>query len=247
MAASGTSIGAAVVSGLATLVLLTGCTASPVDPGTPTSPAEPTPSDGVETTETITTGLPKLGDLVIDEGRLGPLILGTATPDPANTESPLIWDPDFCTPAWQGLAEPPEGFTDPGMWVANYQPTTPALAAAQQAPFQVVVHDAVIDSILVRDPALHTSNGIHVGSTRAELEAAYGTELDLVTDDPAVDIYNLERAGLALSFEVLTQEGVLGPEYPLESVIWIWIRASSADIESSIIGSDAGPNGCGVA
>lgn len=70
----------------------------------------------------------------------------------------LTFVPDACNELDLGYTHP-----DPDRWDANYP----------DSPFTVSVTSGAIDRIDVFSPEITTAEGIHIGSTLAELQAAY--------------------------------------------------------------------------
>jgi hypothetical protein len=166
------------------------------------------PENGPTLTESET----PLGQLVLSAEGLGPLVIGQP---PAADQDVLVHSPTVCQ--W----EVDEGYRDdPSMWVANY---LPALVGADSRPFGVEVTDGVLRVVQVYDDSIATDAGIHLGSTAAEVEAAYGDRLDLVEEyDEGSDSHLYRVAGEAgdLYIEVLKAETVdVHPEIGGELVL----------------------------
>ena len=98
---------------------------------------------------------PDVADLYLTTSGLLPLAFGV--PLATNPGAAMIvFDPAYC--AGLGLAP-----ADEGRWKANYT----------GSPFLVDAADAGVDRIDVFDPAITTPEGIGIGSTLSELQAAY--------------------------------------------------------------------------
>lgn len=111
-------------------------------------------------------------------GRLG--CLDTNLPVAGNPgESAVSWEPDFCAPG-------------DGRYTYAAAPTLVALAGHTGEP---------IGRIDVYDPSLTTAQGIHVGSTDAEVAAAY-PETPAVLADPGTQLVVLEGAEGFVTIEI---------------------------------------------
>lgn len=162
-----------------------------------TTPPPTTPSeDPIEPTEEPTAATdtpPPLEDLVISLGGLGPLVIGASVPaTPAPTDL-IRWDADFCA-----------GTEVPGRWLASYDDVIDADGKHWQ-PFSVSVFEDHVMRIDVQVAGPHTAEGIEVGSTLAQLQAAYpGLEKlrSAVDTGVPIDAYGLRNGETTLVFEV---------------------------------------------
>lgn len=111
----------------------------------------------VESSEEQPEGPPALEDLVISFEGLGPLRFVDPLPTSPGPADVVRWDEQACA-----------GTEVPGRWVDAYQ--TPAGTAR---PFTVWVFEDHVTRINVRTPGPHTTQGIEIWSTLAELRAAY--------------------------------------------------------------------------
>jgi len=177
---------------LALSLAVVGCVGSPEpaddrDAGAPTSSGpsptqtqteEPAvavwPADGPYDgyVETRLGAAPSLDELALSPEGLTGLPLGTVLPTARGDADPVVYDPAACEP------EVAEGSaTEPGLWVANYRewfadPSFPYWGA----PFSVMVDDSgrlTVVQVGYRSDALATDRGIRMGSTEAEVRAAY--------------------------------------------------------------------------
>lgn len=153
-----------------------------------------------------------LTQLVLSANGLGPLVIGQP---PATDQDVLVLSPTVCQAAVD------EGYRDdPAMWVANY---LPALLGTDSRPFGVEVADGQLQVVQVYDDSIETDTGIHLGSTAAEVAAAYGDLLGLVEEyDGGSDSHLYAVSGEAgdLYIEVLKAESVaVHPEIGAELVL----------------------------
>lgn len=170
---------------------------APAPTDEPTTPAPTTPSDDpVEPTDEPTAPAdtrPPLEDLVISLDGLGPLAIGSTVPaTPAPTDL-IRWDADFCA-----------GTEVPGRWLTSYDDLIDADGKHWQ-PFSVSVFEDHVLRINVQVAGPHTAEGIEVGSTLAQLQAAYpGLEKvrSAVDTGIPIDAWGLRDGETTLVFEV---------------------------------------------
>ena len=146
-------------------------------------------------------GLPALNDLVISFDGLGPLRFVDPLPTSPGPTDVVRWDEQACV-----------GTEVPGRWVDAYQ--TPAGTAR---PFTVWVFEDHVTRIDVRRPGPHTTQGIEVWSTLAEVQAAYPDVVLLSTAQESgeiVDAWALQDGERTLVFEVAanSQKAVWNPD-----------------------------------
>ena len=127
------------------------------------SPAESTPpvtaNSSLPTPEPTK---PEVKDLLLSTEGLGPLVLGQKPPTTDPSVDTLLYEPDIC-------ADVPYSAT-PDMWVANYPED-----AEGHRPFATTFLDGTdtLALISIFSPEISTAEGIHLGSTRADVLAAY--------------------------------------------------------------------------
>lgn len=185
-----------------------GASPSGVSSATPTATSTSTPIVTPSATPTPTATLgphPPLGDLSITTRGLLPLthsdpIVGNAG------EQMLEWDDDYCYSVELDIT------TDTGRWIANtaYYPADPTLGA----PFHVAVgDDGAVHRIDVVSPAISTPEGVHIGTSAADLLATYPF---IITGTPgfSTNVYWIVDAHGIVVFEtgVGTPAGGAGPE-----------------------------------
>lgn len=222
----------AAASVLFSAALLAGC-AAPATPPTPSpsssrtpsvaaSPASPTPTPAEPTT-------PALSELRLSPDGLGTLQVGKPI-------DPLLatYDPFGCrTPENEGY------FPDDDPFWSVYVPNYPQEADArgyERYPFEPHhADDGTLRWLRVQSPEILTTKGIHIGSTREEVIAAY-PEAQVVTDYGAT-VYGVDSAAGRLVIEVLDLDK--GSDEPVGTV-WT-MRLQPLDFElTSLSFGDAG-------
>lgn len=161
---------------------------------------------------TQTTSETPLAELALSPEGLGPLTIGQ---QPGAEQDVLVYSASVCQSAVD------EGYRDEAaMWVANYEP---AVHGFDSRPFGVLVEGDALQSVEVYDDSISTAEGIHIGSTAAEVLAAYGDRLELVEAyDEGSDshLYRVEGVAGDLYIEVLKAETVdVHPEIGAELVL----------------------------
>ena len=205
-------------------------TPTPTPTAKPTSPAEPEPAE--PTSAEPTTGPTAL---VVSTAGLGPLTVGL--PPETNPGAALIaLDPQACSEdaMWSG-----EG--DPGRWSATTEPEM--LDGWPRPLFRVAAAD-VVEWIDVVSPTLATESGIHVGSTAADLLAAYP---DLVegTAGPVSRVWWVTDDAGTLVFETQDDRDGLQPTGTPETVILMRVLAPGIDPDFATANSGWTADACG--
>ena len=213
------------VAGLA----ITGCTApKPAPTPSASSPTPSTDAAGPSPTPTSDPRKPPFNSLVIAPEGLGPLHIGAA---PSATDM-LTYMPQYCQ-----IEADDDGFADgdpaADRWVANY---------IGDETFDVEVIDGRVVGIAPASPALRTATGIHLGSTAAELRAAYPA-LKHGIDTGMSRIEYIESNGGMLSFEILNPNTDYEPALS-NRVVYITIRAADGNPPRTVYATDGGIGSC---
>jgi hypothetical protein len=186
-----------VVLPLIVLALLAGC-------GGEDPKADPSPSVTVSETPTPTPTpdptAPAAADLVLTTSGLGTLEFGVA-PSAEPTTQMIAEDPNACTEFGAAAGSP-----DATRWrpIAAY-------GGSDTPMFGVVVLGGVVTRIDVFGTAIPTDAGIRVGSTAAELTAAYPTAT--VTSTDLTDIATVTDSHGTLIIEIARERGLFDAPY----------------------------------
>ena len=212
-----------------------GCAAFPTALSSPAASRTPTPLHSPTPDPAPTK--PALAELVVGIDGLGPIHFGAQVPAAAAETAVTVYQDDYC------LANGAVGQPGVGMWVPNYPPSGSAQGGL--APFTVLTAGGVesggVSGIWVWSPEISTATGVHVGSTVAELTAAY-PDFDHISPTVVTTAYTIDRAPARLMFEVATNTEFWGAE-KIGSVQAIEVLAGTAGLVSAFEGD--GPGGCG--
>lgn len=217
-------------------VLLTGC--FPNDPA-PT----PTPTEAVATPTAIPTPeptKPEMSQLVLSADGLGPLLLGQAPPVTSPDLDILVFDDDFCVGE-----EGPDGEVPPGLWVTNYPEVSDGFYGNPGRAFSVQVLDGLVERIDVKSAQIVTPEGIRIGSSAAEVVAAYPDALSPTWDGGVTDLYVVEGSAGRLLIEVSTDDRIADYWNSDQVDRVLQISAWSRDIDPrGVAGSDNTVGNC---
>lgn len=230
-----TAFAAAVIVGLA------GCTAaSTVAEQTATATASPVVTPAVTPTPTTLPTItplpptkPTLDELLVSPDGVGPLVIGHRVKvEPAGLAL-VKFDANHCErPGEPGNAG----------WESTYSERSFNIATNPET------QTGAIRTILVTSSHLTTYNAIHIGSTAAQLKAAYGT-FDQVIHGQITDLFILRGSHGQLAFEVARQATFGTDKTPYWSksdvnrvqFMSVW-RLSDKPLAFS--GTDGGPGSC---
>jgi hypothetical protein len=167
----------------------------------PTSAAPDQPS---ESPTAEPTGPLPLEELVLSTEGLGTLEIGGALPAADDEQALIVYDAEFCTDERTGTEAGIEpGSNAAGLWLPAEQYRTEDGQGFVRAPFGVGVWDDAVQRIEVEDESLTTDAGITLGSTAADIAAAYD-DVQLVPD-ALVTLHVVNGDAGKLVFEVATE------------------------------------------
>ena len=201
-------------------LLLSGCAQQ-----TPAPTAEPS-SPPTETVPSPAPTQPALDELVLTPDGLGSIVIGEApvAADPALDI--LIFDPDYCQSYVDSGA-----IADAGKWIPNYEP---ALSEESSEPFSVYLENDVVQQLAVDSAEIVTAEGVGLGSSRADVVAAYPDASVIQRFNTSLYVVEGERGRLVIEIGEPGQG-----EYAVDEVVFL--RATSLDDEvSGWANTDAG-------
>lgn len=224
----------AAIALLSGALVLTGCAgnATPAAEATATStasgPGMPTASDTATPTPTPTPSgtesEPAAAEFTLTMDGIDDLVIGEKVPSPSTV---VEWDPEGC----YGGRGRYRLFDEKETEIGAFTMVTDGY-----------VEDGIVTQILSYSESVTTPEGIHVGSTRAELEAAY-PDFAAVTKSDLTDLYVLENDKTQMVFEVLNPGSGDGydPAKKDDTVGWITVEISSNKAHSLAATDAAGP------
>ena len=161
------------VSAVVLALSVAGCAPEP-SAGPPVETAPPATSSSPTPTPTPQPTTSAIADLMLSPDGLGPLEIGQSMSSAASEFGLTYFDPD-CSSEPEGSGAPDA--SEPGSWRANYPDGEKGLR-----PFVPVSFDGVLGIIAVHSPEIATTEGLHLGSSRSEVMAAFpngfSTELE---------------------------------------------------------------------
>ncbi len=219
--------------GLAVVLALAGCAPAVITPtaaptvapvATPTPTPTPTP-----------TAPPTLAQLVLSPDGIGPLQINEPVPAQSGPTAVVTWDANAC---------PANGSGDyAGAWLANYPKTgEKEISNPDRAvfTFESKQKNSQITSATIWSSEIKTAEGIGIGSTPAQLAAAYGSNLKKKHGQLS-DLYSLEGAAGTLVFEVPTAPDTstehVWTTADLGKVIWMYLFAGKGGDVISLMGN----------
>ena len=132
---------------------------------------------------------------------IGPLLIGEPVPDEPKAQAVAVWDAKKC---YRSSATAKVGDPAVGGWTANYPLVS--VGAFSSPGFSVYtvgdVEDGDIHSLWVESPKLTTAEGISIGSTLAEVRAAYPSPDHVITSNRYADLYVLDGTVGRMTIEV---------------------------------------------
>jgi hypothetical protein len=200
-----------------------------VTPSATASPVRPTPTP----TE------PGLDELVVSPEGINNVLVGAPVPREPASIAIVTYHDDYC-PVWGSVGQP-----GVGLWLPNY----PSTGVATDGLESFTVHtsgrlkDGIVSNLWVWSPRIKTDMGIHIGSTLAEVEAAYPQPSYLI-HAALTDIYVIDKGTGRMVIEVGREAGGIDiTKDDIGKVLYLGVQPKSVKV-SSIANLD-GTAGCG--
>ena len=222
--------GFAIATAVLIVVALAGCAPAVPSPAHHTHAAAPISAPTPTPTPTPTAP-PALSDLVLSPDGLGPLVIGSPVPDEPAASAVVVWNATKCDTTGAWLPNYPDGPLGP-----NGNPTG--------IPFYFALDHKSdpLTYINVNSTQITTSAGISIGSTLAQLKAAY-PHFDAVVKGPVTDLYDIKGQKAQLVIEV-KRPGADGNDIAWDNKVVLMEVGALAIPVSSLYGNDAGGGIC---
>jgi hypothetical protein len=217
------------VSAALLALALAGCT--PAAPGATPTATTPPPDEPTSSAPPQSNGPPALEELTLSTEGLGTLEIGGVLPAADDDTALIVFDAEFCTDERTGNPAGIEpGSNAAGLWIPAEKYRTEEGGGFVRAPFGVGVWDNAVQRIEIEDETLTTDAGITLGSTAAEIAAAYD-QVELVPMG-LTTLHVVNGTAGKLVFEVATEDEQL-PGYWEPDLLGtvVLARALAADEE----------------
>jgi len=224
----------------ALVLALAGCAATPG--AAPSAPPSEQPSLAPSPSATPTP-IPVPTQTALDELIVSPLGIDTiliSEPVPTEPASTAIvtYDDDKCT-YFGKVGEP---FV--GLWLPNYAESAESTdgLGAFTVRTKGGVKNGAVTMLWVWSPKIKTETGIHRGSSREEVEAAYPNPTHLIHDF-VTDIYVIDEGKGRMVIEVVREAGGQLTEADVDTVYMLGVQPSNVKAVSAA--NVSGTGGCG--